>query len=203
MSFRGKKDLITGSSRGIGRGIALKLAEKGARVAVHYYRNRQAAEETLGKIRKLGSDGFLVQADVCRPEEIRRMFEQVRSEFASLDIFVSNARTEAPTFYEAPMDITLDKWDTAMDSQAKAFLVAVREAAAMMSKGGRIVAISFAPGGRFGSWQPWVAMGAAKAAMEVLVRYFAVALASRGITVSTISPERPWLEGSTTQGATC
>src|SRR5437879_12803910 len=112
MSFQGKNALITGSSRGIGRGIARKLGEKGARVAVHYYRNRQAAEETLGKIRKLGSDGFLVQADVCRPEEIRRMFEQVRSEFASLDIFVSNARTEAPTFYEAPMDITLDKWDT-------------------------------------------------------------------------------------------
>jgi NAD(P)-dependent dehydrogenase (short-subunit alcohol dehydrogenase family) len=61
-------------------------------------------------------------------------------------------------------------------------------AAAMMSKGGRIVAISFAPGGRFGNWQPWVAMGAAKAAMEVLVRYFAVALAGRGITVNTISP---------------
>ena len=194
MSFQGKKVLITGSSRGIGRGIALKLAEKGARVAVHYYRNRAAAEETLGKIRKLGSDGFLVQADVCRPEEVRRIFEQVRSEFGSLDIFVSNARTEAPTFYEAPMDITLDKWDTAMDSQAKAFLVAVREAAAMMPKGGRIVAISFAPGGRFGSWQPWVAMGAAKAAMEVLVRYFAVALAGRGITVNTISPG--WVEDS-------
>jgi len=194
MSFQGKKVLITGSSRGIGRGIALKLAEKGARVAVHYYRHREAAEETLGKIRKLGSDGFLVQADVCRPEEVRRIFEQVRTEFGSLDIFVSNARTEAPTFYEAPMDITLDKWDTAMDSQAKAFLVAVREAAAMMPKGGRIVAISFAPGGRFGSWQPWVAMGAAKAAMEVLVRYFAVALASRGITVNTISPG--WVEDS-------
>ena len=92
------------------------------------------------------------------------------------------------------MDITLDKWDTAMDSQAKAFLVAAREAAAMMPKGGRIVAISFAPGGRFGSWQPWVAMGAAKAAMEVLVRYFAVALASRSITVNTISPG--WVEDS-------
>ena len=125
---------------------------------------------------------------------MRRIFEQVRSEFGSLDIFVSNARTEAQTFYEAPMDITLDKWDTAMDSQAKAFLVAAREAAAMMPKGGRIVAISFAPGGRFGSWQPWVAMGAAKAAMEVLGRYFAVALASRGITVNTISPG--WVEDS-------
>jgi NAD(P)-dependent dehydrogenase (short-subunit alcohol dehydrogenase family) len=194
MSFKGKNALVTGSSRGIGCGIALKLAKEGARVAVHYYRNREAAQATLAKIRELGSNGFLVQADVCRPDEVRRIFQEVRSEFGSLDIFVSNARTEAPTFYEAPMEITLDKWDTAVDSQAKAFLVAVREAAPLMSKGGRIVAITFAPGGRFGSWQPWVAMGAAKAAMEVLVRYFAVALASRGITVNTISPG--WVEDS-------
>ena len=194
MSFKGKNALVTGSSRGIGCGIALKLAKEGARVAVHYYRNREAAQATLAKIRELGSNGFLVQADVCRPDEVRRIFQVVRSEFGSLDIFVSNARTEAPTFYEAPMEITLDKWDTAVDSQAKAFLVAVREAAPLMSKGGRIVAITFAPGGRFGSWQPWVAMGAAKAAMEVLVRYFAVALASRGITVNTISPG--WVEDS-------
>jgi enoyl-[acyl-carrier protein] reductase III len=194
MSFKGKNALVTGSSRGIGRGIALKLAKEGACVGVHYYRNREAAQATLEKIRELGSNGFLVQADICRPDEVRRIFEQVRSEFGSLDILVSNARTEAATFYEAPMDITLDKWDTAVDSQAKAFLVAVREAAPLMSQGGRIVAITFAPGGRFGSWQPWVAMGAAKAAMEVLVRYFAVALASRGITVNTISPG--WIEDS-------
>ncbi len=194
MSFQGKNALITGSSRGIGRGIALKLAEKGARVAVHYYRNREAAEMTLAKIRELGSSGFLVQADVCRPDEVRAIFERVRTEFGSLDIFVSNARTEAPTFYQAPMEITLSQWDTAVDSQAKAFLVAAREAAALMPNGGRIVAITFAPGGRFGSWQPWVAMGAAKAAMESLVRYFAVALAARGITVNSISPG--WVEDS-------
>jgi enoyl-[acyl-carrier protein] reductase III len=194
MSFQGKNALVTGSSRGIGRGIALKLAEKGARVAVHYYRNQEAAEKTLAKIRELGSDGFLIQADVCRPDEVRGIFEQVKKEFSSLDIFVSNARTEAPTFYQAPMEITLPQWDTAMDSQAKAFLVAVREAAPLMPNGGRIVAITFAPGGRFGSWQPWIAMGAAKAAMESVVRYFAVALASRGITVNSISPG--WVEDS-------
>lgn len=194
MTFNGKNALITGSSRGIGRGIALKLAEKGARVAVHYYRNREAALLTLEKIRELGSSGFLVQADVCRPEEVRSIFRQVRSEFGSLDIFVSNARTEAPTFYQPPLQITLNQWDTAVDSQAKAFLIAVQEAVPLMSDGGRIVAITFAPGGRFGSWQPWVAMGAAKAAMEVLVRYFAVALAGRGITVNTISPG--WIEDS-------
>ena len=194
MSLTGKHALITGSSRGIGRGIAFKLAQEGARVAVHYYQNLEAANATLQKIRDAGSDGFLVQADVCHPEGVQKIFREVKANFGSLDIFVSNARTEAPTFYQPPLEITLDKWDTAVDSQAKAFLVGVREAAPLMREGGRIIAITFAPGGRFGSWQPWVAMGAAKAAMEVLTRYFAVALAPCGITVNTISPG--WIEDS-------
>src|SRR5713226_7680383 len=194
MSLQKKSALITGSSRGIGRGIALKLAEKGARVAVHYFQNEAAAKATLTKIRESGASGFVVQADVRRPEEIRRMFERVKAEFGALDIFVSNARTEAPTFYQPPMELSLESWDTAMDSQAKAFLVAVRETAKLMTSGGRIIAITFAPGGRFGSWQPWVAMGAAKSALEVLCRYFAVALAGRGITVNAISPG--WIEDS-------
>jgi hypothetical protein len=58
------------------------------------------------------------------------------------------------------MEITLEKWDTAVDSQAKAFLVGVRQAARLTREGGRIIAITFAPGGRFGSWRPWLAMGA-------------------------------------------
>lgn len=194
MTLEGRKVLVTGSSRGIGRGIVLKLAERGARIAVHYYQNQDAAKATLAKIRERGADGFLVQGDVCRPDEVSRIFHEVEKELGSLDIFVSNARTEAPTFYQPPMEITLDKWDTAFDSQPKAFLVGVREAARLMREGGRIIAMSYAPGGRFGSWQPWVAMGAAKAAMEVLTRYFAVALASRGITVNTISPG--WVEDS-------
>jgi NAD(P)-dependent dehydrogenase (short-subunit alcohol dehydrogenase family) len=193
MSAEGKNILITGSSRGIGRGIALKLASPGTRIAVHYFHNRDAAQTTVEKIRALGADGFLVQADVRNPQEVRRIFREVSSEFGGrLDILVSNARPEAPTFYEPPLEITEEKWDAAMDSQAKAFLVGVQAAVPMMRNGGRIVAISFAPGGYFGSWQPWVAMGAAKAALEVLVRYFAVALAGRGITVNTVSPG--WVE---------
>src|SRR5262245_41929454 len=121
MTVKGKHALVTGSSRGIGRGIALKLAERGARVAVHYYPNEDAAKSTLAKIRECGSDGFLVLANVCRIEEVSLIFKRVEAEFGSLDIFVSNARTEAPTFYQPPMEITLEKWDTAMDSQAKAF----------------------------------------------------------------------------------
>src|SRR5262249_5575395 len=107
---------------------------------------------------------------------------------------VHNARPDLPGFYTGPMNITLEQWDTALDSQAKAFLVGVREALELMPDGGRILAITYSPGGRFGSWQPWVAMGSAKAAMESLCRYFAVALAKRRITVNAISPG--WIEDS-------
>jgi enoyl-[acyl-carrier protein] reductase III len=163
-------------------------------LAVHYYQNEAAANDTLAKVRAHGSDGFIVQADVLQPDDLRRLFRTVQAEFGMLDIFVSNARPEAPTFFYPTMDITLDQWDTAVDSQAKAFLLAAREAATLMPDGGRILAITYATGSRTGSLQPWVAMGAAKAAMESLVRYFAVALAPRGITVNAISPG--WTEDS-------
>ncbi len=194
MQIRGKYALITGSSRGIGRGIALKLAENGVNIAINYFRNEATANDTLSQIRKRGADGFIVQADVGRPEDVTRMFGRVKSEFGKLDIFVSNARTEAASFYAPPMDITLEQWDLALDSQAKAFLVGVRETSRLMEEGGRIIAITYSPGGRFGSWQPWVAMGAAKLALESLCRYFAVGLAHRGITVNAISPG--WTEDS-------
>src|SRR5258705_5447418 len=83
------------ASRGIGRGIALKLAEQGVKIAVHYYRNESAANDTLSEIRKRGSDGFIVQADVCRMEEITRMIGEVKKQFGKLDILVCNARPEA------------------------------------------------------------------------------------------------------------
>ena len=188
MSLNGKHALITGSSRGIGRGIALKLAASGAKVAIHYYQNEAAANDTLGQVRKRGSDGLVIQADVRRPEQIIAMFGKVQAEFGKLDIFVSNARTDLPTFYQKPLEITPEQWDMAMDSQAKAFLLGAREAARLMSDEGRVIAITYSPGGRTGSWQPWVAMGSAKAALDSLVRYFAVALAPRRITVNGISP---------------
>jgi|SRR6516225_9007568 enoyl-[acyl-carrier protein] reductase III len=194
MALDPKYALITGSSRGIGRGIALALAESGVKVAVHYFQNESAAKETLKEVRKRGSEGFIVQADVTRPDEITAMFRKLKTEFGQLDIFVSNARPEASKFFQAPLDITLEQWDTAFDSQAKAFLVGVREALPLMSDGGRIFAITYAEGSRTGGLQPWVGMGSAKAALESLARYFAVAVAKRGITVNAISPG--WTEDS-------
>jgi len=188
MSLNGKHALVTGSSRGIGRGIALKLAEQGVNVAIHYFENEGAAQDTLARVQKRGADGCIVQADVSRPEEVRRLFERVQAEFGTLDIFVSNARPELPTFYKPPLDLTLDDWDMAADSQAKAFLVGVQAATRLMPDGGRMIAITYDPSARTGSWQPWVAMGSAKAALASLCRYFAVALAKRGITVNALSP---------------
>lgn len=150
MSLAGKHALITGGSRGIGRGIALKLAENGVKIAVHYYQNERAANDTLGQVRKHGSDGLVIQADVTRPEQITDMVGKVRAEFGTLDIFVSNARPEVPAFFQPPMDITLEQWDAAFNSQAKAFLVGVREAVVSMGPGGRIFAITYAEGSRTG-----------------------------------------------------
>ncbi|MDH3598075.1 MAG: SDR family oxidoreductase [Candidatus Tectomicrobia bacterium] len=188
MPLTGKHALITGGSRGIGRGIALKLAEHGVNIAVHYYQNQDAATDTLAKVREHGVDGVIIQADVSRPEDIRRMFAEVQETFGSLDIFVSNARPDLPTFYQPPLDITLDQWRMAIDSQAQAFLLGAQEANRLMANGGRLIAVTYSPSGRTGSWQPWVGMGAAKAALDALVRYFAVALGPRGIAVNGVSP---------------
>jgi NAD(P)-dependent dehydrogenase (short-subunit alcohol dehydrogenase family) len=194
MTITARHALVTGGSRGIGRGIALKLADHGVHVAINYLKDEASAKATLEQVRSRGADGFTVQADVSQPAQVERLFSQVRSEFGSLDIFVANARPEVGAFYQPPMSIGLDQWDAAMNSQAKAFLVGVREAAKLMPDNGRIIAITYAPGGRYGSWQSWVGMGAAKSALETLCRYFAVALAPRGITVNTISPG--WIEDS-------
>src|SRR5919205_773547 len=181
-------------SLGLGSGIALKLAEEGARVAVHYYQNEAAAQDTLARIRERGSDGFVVQADVLNGDEFGRLFGRVEEEFGGLDIFVSNARPELPAFFAGPMDISPEQWDAAFNSQAKAFLFGARAAAQLMPDGGRVVAVTYATGSRTGGLQPWVAMGSAKAAMESAVRYAAVALAKRGITVNAVSPS--WTEDS-------
>jgi NAD(P)-dependent dehydrogenase (short-subunit alcohol dehydrogenase family) len=192
--LQNKRALITGSSRGIGRGIALKLAEEGATIAIHYLRNEEAASFTLKQVRARGADGFIVQGDVTEPSEATSIVRNAADALGGLDIFVGNARPELPEFFSPPFEVTLEQWDAAMNSQAKAFLVAGREASNHMPDGGRILAVTYATGSRTGGLQPWIAMGAAKAALEATVRYLAVALARRQITVNALSPA--WTEDS-------
>jgi NAD(P)-dependent dehydrogenase (short-subunit alcohol dehydrogenase family) len=192
MWLTAKSVLVTGASRGIGRGIAIKLAENGAaRICINYLSNESAANDTLSKVRELGCDGFVCKADVTNPAEIRSMYEQIRRHFGTLDVMVSNARVELATgFYQSPLEIPLDKFELAFDSQVRAFHVLTRQMVELLPSagGGRIIAISYSPSGRTGSWQPWAAMGAAKAALDALARYYAVALAQRGVTVNIVSP---------------
>jgi NAD(P)-dependent dehydrogenase (short-subunit alcohol dehydrogenase family) len=185
---RMEQALVTGSSRGLGRAIALRLAGAGAHVAVHYVERADAAETTLADVRAAGGDGFTVQADLTDEAQTQALFATVEERFDGLDVFVHSARPELDRFYEPPQALTLAGWDAAVDSQGRAFLVGAQACARMMRDGGRIVAITYSPGTRTGSWQPWAAMGPAKAALEALVRYFAVALGPRGITVNAVSP---------------
>jgi NAD(P)-dependent dehydrogenase (short-subunit alcohol dehydrogenase family) len=92
----GKCALVTGSSRGIGRGIALNVAEQGVKLAIHYHGNEAAANDTLDGIRKCESDGLVVQADVSRPEDVRRLFQEVEDHFGGLDIFASTPVLSCP-----------------------------------------------------------------------------------------------------------
>lgn len=184
-----KTALVTGGSRGIGRGIALKLAESGVRkVAINYLENDAAANDTLHKLKDRGVGGGLIKADVSNADDVKRIFSWAKSELGGLDVFVHNARPSPAVFYQTPLAIALEGWRAAFDSQATAMLIGCQESVKLMTDGGRIVAITYAPGSRTGSWQPWVAMGGAKAALESTVRYFAVALAKKGITVNAVSP---------------
>ena len=194
MQFKMTKALITGSSRGIGRGIALKLASEGAAVAVHCLNNKEAADATLRMIRENGGDGVVVHGDVTDPNQVGAFVRQAADELGGLDVFVSNARPELSAFFHPPADITVAQWDEAIGSQATAFLVGARTAAEMMGSSGRILAVTYSTGARTGGLQPWIAMGAAKAALESTVRYLAVAFASRGITVNALSTS--WTEDS-------
>jgi len=182
--------LVTGSSRGIGRGIAVKLAECGvARIGIHYLKNKDDAEQTARLVEQRGAHPTLIQADVTQPEEISRMFAEAREALGPLGVFVANARPDVQHFYQPVLDLAPEHWRSAMDSQATALLLAAREAVKLMpERGGRIVAVTYAPGGQTGSWRSWAAMGPAKAAMESLLRYLAWELAGRAITVNAVSP---------------
>jgi len=100
------------------------------------------------------------------------MLERVRTQFGKIDIFVSNALGELFSYYVPPKSLTVEQWNLALCSTAQSFWLTVQQAAeTLIPDGGRVVAITYAPGGRTGSWQPYIAQGTAKAALESLVRY--------------------------------
>jgi len=191
LKLKSKTALVTGSSRGIGRGIAQKLADAGIeRIAVNYVSNEDAASEAAERIKETGAEALLVKADCTDLDQVRGMFRTVKSKFGGLDIFVHNARPNPGTepWFATAMEMTPDGLDAAYTSQVHTMVISCQACARLMTGGGRIIGITHAPGGTTGSWQPWAAMGPAKAALEATMRYFAVALATKGITVNSVSP---------------
>ena len=181
--FHGKRALVTGGSRGIGRAIAFKLASLGATVAINYVKNDAAAEETALAIERLGQPALKMKADVSDPKEMKRLFASVKEAFGELDIFVSNAVSGV---VGPATRIGRFGWDLAMNANARSFMIGVQEAVKIFpGSGGKIVAISSV--GSFTCLPGYAAVGASKAALEALVRYFARELAPRNINVNAVS----------------
>lgn len=191
IQLKWKTALVTGSSRGIGRGIAHKLVDAGiGRIAVNYVGNDSAANETARKLQEKGAEVLLAKADCTDLDQVRSMFDKVRSDFGSLDVLVHNARPNpgVEPWFTSALEMSPAGLDAAYRSQIHAMVVGCQACVPLMPQGGRIIGITHAPGGKTGSWQPWAAMGPAKAALEATIRYFAVSLATRGITVNAVSP---------------
>jgi enoyl-[acyl-carrier protein] reductase III len=191
MQIKFQTALITGSSRGLGRQIAVKLAQEGVKkIAIHYRTGRSEAETTLSLIEAAGASGVLVQGDVADAVAAENLVREAAEKLRGCDIFVQSVCPPLGEIYEPVMatELSLEKWQLAFDTQARAFFIGARTAAKFMSGGGRIIGLSYTQGGRTGGWQPWVGMGPAKAAMDSISRYFAVALGRYGVTVNTVSP---------------
>ena len=173
--------LVTGGGRGIGRAIALRFAESGARVFVNFFVNRDAAEKTARDVEHAGGAALLVQADLKEPAEIRRMFGEIAKTTSRLDVLVNNA---ASGVLKGALELSAKHWDWVLATNARPFLLCAQEAAKLMSAGGRIIGLS-----SLGSHRVipgYAAVGVSKAAAETITRYLAVELAPRGITVNTV-----------------
>ena len=184
MSFEGKVALVTGSSRGIGRAIALELARRGADVVVNYVRKASAAAETVAAIQALGRRAHAVRADMREIDQIDAMFEEAKEVFGGLDILVNNA---ASGYIRPAMQQRVKGWDWTMNINARSVLFASQHAARLMEPrgGGYIVNISSI--GSFRVLPEYIVIGVSKAAMEALTRYLAVEFAPMNIVVNAVS----------------
>ncbi len=177
-----KVALITGGSRGIGRAIALRLAEHGANIAVNYLRHKTDAQTTADAVEKLGRRCLVLKANVASDADVAEMISSVGEEFGKLDILVSNA---ASGVLKPALELTKRHWDWAMDINAHALLSLVQQGLPLMKDGGRVMAISSLGAAR--GVANYTTVGASKAALESLVRHLAVELGNQGININTIS----------------
>jgi enoyl-[acyl-carrier protein] reductase III len=182
--FAGKVALVTGSSRGIGRAIALCLGQEGADVVVNYRRQTAAAEATAAAVMGLGRRALVVQADIGEAAAVYHLFARVRETFGGLDIFVANA---AATAFKPLMELQEHHLEKTFAITVKSFVLAAQLAAELMrGRQGRIVTVSGIDAQRYIPLHG--ALAAAKGALEVLTTYLACELAQQGIIVNGVNP---------------
>ncbi|MFF4774101.1 glucose 1-dehydrogenase [Microtetraspora fusca] len=180
---RQRAALVTGSSRGIGAAIAVRLAADGARVLVNYRTNREAAGEVVARITTDGGQAVAVQADVADADQLRSLFDAAEEHFGRLDVLVSNAGIAC----RVPIGQATDEdFDTVFATNTRATFLALREAANRLADGGRIIVISSGATVRSAPGRGLYA--ASKAAGEQMVRAAARELGPRRITVNSVLP---------------
>ncbi len=179
--------LVTGSSRGIGGDIALKLAEKTKGVAVHYHSQRQKAESVVETIRIKGGQGAVFQADLTKEKEAGSLVQNVITEFGRIDILVNNF---GPILVKPWQEVTAAEWEETFRSNLLSALFCIREVLPNMRdrKWGRIINLGYSRVEQLVSFQTITPYAAAKTGLLILTRSVAVSEASSGITVNMVSP---------------
>ncbi len=182
-SLADKVAIVTGASRGIGRAIALKLAENGASVVVNYTGNAEKAQEVVTEIEKQGIKSLAIQGDIGKIADIERLFDQTIEHFGEVNILVNNAGT---IFYKPITEVTEEDFDKIFATNVKGTYFACQQAAKRMANGGRI--INFSSTTTVMMLPSYSAYVATKGAVEQITRVVAKELGSKGITVNVISP---------------
>ncbi|HLO27987.1 MAG TPA: SDR family NAD(P)-dependent oxidoreductase [Anaerolineales bacterium] len=181
----GKIALVTGGDRGIGRGIAIALAQAGADVVVNYHTNVDKAHQVHTEIEGLKRRSLTIQADITKTSAITAMVQKVEKEMGAIEILVNNAGVNIPQSWE---EVDEASWDKVVDTNLRAaFFVTQAVLPGMRARGwGRIIFISSVAAQIGGFSGPHYA--ASKAGMFGLAHYFASTLAKQGITANTIAP---------------
>ena len=184
-NLSGKTAVITGSGRGIGRGIVLALAQRGCNVAVNYFRHREDAEQTAADAEALGVKAAVIKANVAKEDEIRGLVDEAAGRLGGVDIFVGNA---ASGVIKPITDIDAKAWDWTLNINARSILFGAQAAVPYMRRQGwgRIITITSIGSRRV--FPEYGVVGVSKAAIEAATRYLAVELARENIIANCISP---------------
>ncbi|PZH44417.1 3-oxoacyl-[acyl-carrier-protein] reductase [Staphylococcus aureus] len=180
-----KSALVTGASRGIGRSIALQLAEEGYNVAVNYAGSKEKAEAVVEEIKAKGVDSFAIQANVADADEVKAMIKEVVSQLGSLDVLVNNAGITRDNLL---MRMKEQEWDDVIDTNLKGVFNCIQKATPQMlrQRSGAIINLSSVVGAVGNPGQANYV--ATKAGVIGLNKSAARELASRGITVNAVAP---------------